>query len=94
MNFIRKNNVLKIPPDTLNVSQERQSNLELLRIIAMLVIVMHHYVVNSGLIQVIYDNPFNFNSMLLLILGWGGKTAINCYIFITGYFMCKKRYNY
>lgn len=90
MNFIRKNNAVKIPPDTLNVSQERQSNLELLRIIAMLVIVMHHYVVNSGLIQVIYDNPFNFNSMLLLILGWGGKTAINCYIFITGYFMCKK----
>lgn len=56
----------------------------------MFVIVMHHYVVNSGLIQVIYDNPYNFNSLLLLILGWGGKTAINCYIFITGYFMCKK----
>ena len=90
MNFAIKNNVFKIPPDTLNVSWERQSNLELLRIIAMLVIVMHHYVVNSGLIQVIYDNPYNFNSLLLLILGWGGKTAINCYIFITGYFMCKK----
>lgn len=90
MNFAIKNSVFKFPPDTLNVSCERQSNLELLRIIAMFVIVMHHYVVNSGLIQVIYDNPYNFNSLLLLILGWGGKTAINCYIFITGYFMCKK----
>ena len=90
MNFAIKNNEFKSPPDALNVSCERQSNLELLRIIAMFVIVMHHYVVNSGLIQVIYDNPYNFNSLLLLILGWGGKTAINCYIFITGYFMCKK----
>lgn len=50
MNFAIKNNVFKSPPDTLNVSCERQSNLELLRVIAMLVIVMHHYVVNSGLI--------------------------------------------
>lgn len=56
----------------------------------MLVIVMHHYVVNSGLTQVIQNNAFGFHSLLLLILGWGGKTAINCYIFITGYFMCKK----
>lgn len=90
MNFIRKNNVVKIRPDTPNVSQERQSNLELLRIIAMLVIVMHHYVVNSGLLEVINQNPLTIYSYMLLILGWGGKTAINCYIFITGYFMCKK----
>lgn len=90
MNFAINNSNTQIPPVALNVSHERQSNLELLRIIAMFVIVMHHYVVNSGLIQAIYDNPYSFNSLLLLILGWGGKTAINCYILITGYFMCKK----
>lgn len=90
MKFIGKNNALRIPPDTLNVSQERQSNLELLRIIAMLVIVMHHYVVNSGLLEMINQNTLSMYSYMLLILGWGGKTAINCYIFITGYFMCKK----
>ena len=90
MNLIRKNDVLKSPPDTLNVSYERQSNLELLRIIAMLVIVMHHYVVNSGLLEIINQNSLTLQSYILLMLGWGGKTAINCYIFITGYFMCKK----
>ncbi|PWM79664.1 MAG: hypothetical protein DBY32_02025 [Phascolarctobacterium sp.] len=90
MKINKTKDTLKSPPNEHNGAVQRYSNLELLRIVAMLVIVMHHYVVNSGLKQVIYDNPDNFNSLLLLILGWGGKTAINCYIFITGYFMCKK----
>ena len=51
----------------------RSSNLELLRIIAMLVIVAHHYVVNSGLMTLIKANPENINSIMLLIFGWGVK---------------------
>lgn len=35
--------------------KQRDSNLELLRIITMLVIVAHHYVVNSGLISEILE---------------------------------------
>ena len=43
----------KLPPLWPDVkSKERNSNLELYRIIVMLLIVAHHYVVNSGLIQV------------------------------------------
>lgn len=34
----------------------RQSNLELFRIIMMLVIIAHHYVVNSGLLDLIDKN--------------------------------------
>lgn len=70
--------------------KKRLSNFELLRIVSMLIIVMHHYVVNSGLIDVIRNNPLNLYSLVLLVLGWGGKTAINCYILITGYFMCNQ----
>lgn len=50
----------------------RSSNLELFRIIAMMIIVAHHYVVNSGLMSVIKNNPENINSLILLIFGWGG----------------------
>lgn len=32
-------------------SAKRQSNIELLRIIGMLLIVAHHYVVNSGIME-------------------------------------------
>lgn len=35
----------------------RNSNLELYRIIVMLLIVAHHYVVNSGLIDVMKEYP-------------------------------------
>lgn len=68
----------------------RSSNIELLRIISMLVIVAHHYVVNSGLMNIIKQHPLEYDSIALLVFGWGGKTAINCFLLITGYFMCKQ----
>ena len=55
----------------------------------MLVIVAHHYVVNSGLIQVVEESAeFSTKNIFLLLFGWGGKTGINCFVLITGYFMC------
>ena len=72
-----------------NVGKTRSSNIELFRIITMLSIVAHHYVVNSDLIDVIYANPTSLRSMFLLIFGAWGKTGINCFVLITGYFMCK-----
>ena len=67
----------------------RNSNIELLRIISMILIVAHHYVVNSGLLDTILKNPISVNSIFLLIFGMLGKTCINCFVLITGYFMCK-----
>lgn len=70
------------------LEKKRDSNLELFRIITMLVIVAHHYVVNSGLMYCIQDDYPSLKSIFLLILGWGGKTGINCFVLITGYYMC------
>lgn len=67
----------------------RNSNLELYRIIVMLLIVAHHFVVNSGVIDVMYENPLGASSMYLFLFGAWGKTGINCFMLITGYFMCK-----
>lgn len=67
----------------------RESGVELLRILLMIVIVAHHYVVNSGLTDLInQQSVLEFRDYFLLIFGWGGKTAINCFVLITGYFMC------
>ena len=69
--------------------KQRDSNLELLRIITMLVIVAHHYVVNSGLISEILEcKDWSNNALFLLLFGCGGKIGINCFVMITGYFMC------
>ena len=57
----------------------------------MLFIVAHHYVVNSGMLEQMTVNPFAANSMFFFLFGAWGKTGINCFIMITGYFMCKSR---
>lgn len=73
----------------INVNK-RDSSIELFRIITMLMIVAHHYVGNSGIMQEITrNNVFSLNSIFALLWGWGGKTGINCFVLITGYFMCK-----
>jgi len=60
----------------------------------MFLIVAHHYVVSSGL--TLADGPMNTDfpsakSVFLWLFGIWGKTGINCFLMITGYFMCKKQ---
>lgn len=69
----------------------RDSNLELFRIITMFFIVTHHFVVNSGLTATegpIRVDPLCWRSLFLLVFGVWGKIGINCFVLITGYFMC------
>lgn len=57
----------------------------------MLLIIAHHYVVNSGLSSLdgpLYDDNFSVKSIIMFLFGAWGKTGINCFIMITGYFMC------
>lgn len=67
---------------------ERSSNLELYRIVVMLLIVAHHSIVNSGVYGCALDNPLASNSLFAFLFGMWGKTGINCFVMITGYFMC------
>lgn len=72
-------------------SVKRSSNLELYRIITMLLIVAHHYVVCSGLLNVMEQNYTSPTSVYYYIFGMWGKTGINCFVMITGYFMCQSK---
>lgn len=74
-----------------SIKKIRSSNLELLRIITMIFIIAHHYVVNSGLSLEIETDPRSVNSIFLNLISMWGKTGINCYLLITGYFMCKSQ---
>lgn len=72
----------------------RSSNLELYRIFCMLMIVAHHYVAHSGLLtpdSIMSLNPNSSNTTFLCIFGLWGKTGINCFLMITGYFMCTSK---
>lgn len=54
------------------VIRYRNSNIEFYRIIVMLLIVAHHYVVNSGLIEKMQESPLSPQSLFYYIFGvWG-----------------------
>lgn len=68
---------------------ERNSNIEILRIIAMIMIITLHYLLNGGILDNIsFGNP-NYN------LAWSIESfcysSVNCYILISGYFLIGKR---
>ena len=72
-------------------NKHRDSNLELFRVIVMLLIIAHHYVVNSGVWSVIRANEPSANTLFFYILGMWGKTGINCFVLISGWFMCSSK---
>lgn len=62
----------------------------------MLFIVSHYYLVNSGLLPVIENftppgNELSLKVCFFYLFGMWGKTGINCFVLITGYFMCKSQ---
>ena len=78
----------KVDINTIGGGKQRSSNIELYRILVMLLIVAHHYVVNSGLLDVMNHNILSANTTFYSLFGAWGKTGINCFVLITGYFMC------
>ncbi len=66
----------------------RNSSLELLRIIAMILIVVHHYAVHSGFI---YEyQPFTASKLIMQTLSIFGKVGVNIFILISTYFLCSQ----
>ncbi len=93
----RTTDAAKFETEMAEMAQEtklRDSNLELYRILLMLLIIAHHYVVNSGLLAQtgpLVTDPTAVRSVFLYLFGAFGKTGINCFLMITGYYMCKSR---
>ncbi|MCK8622331.1 acyltransferase [Prevotella sp. E13-27] len=59
----------------------------------MLMIVAHHFIL-SGFVAdngPLVNKPLSANSVFLWIFGAWGKTGINCFMMITGYFMCTSK---
>ena len=68
--------------------KERESNIELLRIILMFFVVVHHVVTLSGV-----ESRFEYlspSARMYLLQAWGawGASAINAFVLISGYFLC------
>ena len=71
----------------------RRSGLELFRILAMLGIIAHHYVVNSGLASAegpILADPLSLRALWHLFAGAWGKVGVNAFVLISAWFLCEK----
>lgn len=68
-----------------NRTGTRQSNFELLRIIAMLMIVAHHFSFHGGFRFA--ADTVTLNRVWVQFLEAGGKTGVNLFVLISGYFM-------
>lgn len=67
--------------------KKRNSNIELLRIVCMLFIVVHHFVTHGVFDGVLNDTyVLDKDSMLGLILHSFSYVAVNCFVMISGYF--------
>ena len=71
-----------------NRFNKRQSNFELLRIIAMLLIVMHHAAMYNG------TSFSGFGSKFNRILMLGGKLGVDIFVLISAYFMVDKNFKF
>ena len=73
----------------INTGTLRQSNIELLRIIAMVIIVAHHFARHSG-----FDFPtssISVNRLWIRFILLGGKIGVNVFVIISGYFLATSK---
>lgn len=69
--------------------RERQSNIELLRIIAMIGIVMHHFCVHGSFT---FTPDITVNKIFLQFFSLFGKAGVAAFVIITGYFMINAKF--
>lgn len=76
--------------------QKKCSNIELLRIVAMLMIVAHHYCLHGVFNYWHANNTLTcyLNNSLTGIIAAGGKLGVDLFILITGYFMIVSKYKF
>ncbi|KAA9302211.1 acyltransferase family protein [Aerococcus sanguinicola] len=68
---------------------KRQTNIELLRIISIIMIIFHHFAVHGGFnweATAITIPHFWYNFIVI-----GGKVGVNIFILISGYFLITKQ---
>lgn len=71
------------------MQKERKSNIELLRIVCMLMIIAHHYVVHGGAIGI---QEHTLNRVIALAILPAGKICFNCFVAISTWFLVNSQF--
>ena len=70
--------------------KKRQSNIELLRILAIICIISFHYVYKSGYVL----TDLKANSLIIKSFWFLGELGVNLFILITGYFLINSKFSF
>ena len=70
-----------------NKIKTRESNIELLRIISIILIICFHYVYKSNFLY----TELNINTLFIKNMWFFGELGVNLFILITGYYMLKNK---
>ena len=85
---MRKEKQEQVANSSIAIIKTRDSNIELLRIISMILIILHHMVYHTKIYM--YSGENHFVSLILLA---GGKIAVIVYILIMGYYSKESKFN-
>lgn len=83
---------MTFPENVTKKVKERDSNMELLRIISMLLILIHHFIIHSlypGLLT--HDGIINIYRIVCVVISGFAFVGVNCFILISGYYGIKVR---
>lgn len=70
-------------------ARKRNSSIEFLRILCLILIIVHHYTLHGGYQGFTTEN-FDFNVLLIQEGTMFGKAAVMVFMLISGYYMCNK----
>lgn len=88
-----KNSEINLNVETQILKKQRNSSIELLRIICILLIIAHHYSVHGGFGVFKYDS-LNAQQIYIQILSMFGRISCSVFAIITGYYMVNSKINY
>ena len=78
-------------PQNNTVKKQRESNFELLRIVCMALIVLHHLSVHGN---IVLESITKVNGLFLTVFSSVGKLAVNVYVLISGYFLINSKFKF
>lgn len=77
--------------DLKTIPTQRNSQLELLRVLCMIMIVAYHYSVYGFYAEDLVYSP---NKSIIELLAIGGETGVNVFVLISGYYMTTSSYSF
>lgn len=72
------------------IQSNRESKFELLRIVAMIFIIIHHYAIHGGILMA---ETNEINKYVAIFIYSFGQVAVNIFILISGYFLINSKFS-